>query len=93
MNKTYTLCFGDQEHDIEFGIEADIVYEPARISGPPEDCYPDASECTITSIMPMDGVSGYDDAAILEALDEQVGEDRIIEDLWEDYMARRFEGA
>ena len=97
MKATYTLMLGEgdaaEEIDVEFEIQADITYQPARISGPPEDCYPDESECEITSIRVMDTVEGHTDAEILKALEVQVGEDRIVEDLWDDYSASRDDAA
>ena len=88
MNVTYTLMLGEEEVDVDFNIEADITYEPARVSGPPEDCYPDSSECEITSIKVLSTVEGYTDKRILMELETQVDEDKIIDDLWEDYHSR-----
>lgn len=88
MNVTYTLMLNDDEIDVDFQIDADIVYQPAFISGLPENCYPDESSCDITEIKVMSTVDGIKDADILDALAKQVGDDKIIEDLWEDYMAR-----
>ena len=86
MNITYTLMLNDEEQDVDFVIEADITYQPARISGPPEDCYPDESECYITEIKVRYPVDGCSDEQILAALEKQVGEEKIKEDLWSDYM-------
>lgn len=93
MNITYTLMLDDEEQDVDFQIEADITYEPAYISGPPEDCYPDSSECDITSIKVMSQIDGLKDADILDALMTQVGEDTILNDLWADYMLDRASAA
>ena len=89
MKATYTLMLQGEEQDVDFEIEADITYEPARISGPPEDCYPDESECDITVIKVMSKIDGLKDADILDALATQVGDDTIINDLWDDYMLDR----
>ena len=89
MKATYTLMLQGEEQDVDFEIEADITYQPARISGPPEDCYPDESECDITEIKVMSQIDGLKDADILDALATQVGDDTIINDLWDDYMLSR----
>ena len=89
MNITYTLTFGDQEEDIDFDISADITYQPARISGPPEDCYPDESSCENIQIKVLSQIDGLKDADILDALETQIGEDKIVEDLWEDWQMSR----
>ncbi len=86
METTYTLMLGGEEQDVDFLIEADITYEPEYISGPPEDCYPDSSECTITSVKVLSQVDGFNDDQIIEALEKQIGEDKVVQDLWEDYM-------
>ena len=99
MNVTYTLSFPCehqsevgfvemQEIDVDFEISADITYEPAFISGPMDACYPDSSECDITEIKVMSQIDGLKDSDILDALATQVGDDKIINDLWEDYMER-----
>ena len=86
MTVTYTLMLHGEEQDVDFEISADMVYEPAFVSGPMDACYPDCSECTITEIKVMSQIDGLKDADILDALETQVGEDKIIEDLWADYM-------
>ena len=85
MNITYTIMLNGEEQDVDFDISADMIYEPAFVSGPMDACYPDGSECTITEIKVMSN-TGYPDAEILAELEAQVSEDTIIEDLWDDYM-------
>lgn len=98
MNITYTLTFPGcddgqpVEEDIDFQIEAAITYEPAYTTGLPENCYPDSSECDITSIKVM-SQHGIKDADILDALEKQVGTDTITNDLWADYMLDRASSA
>ncbi len=95
METTYTLLLSipgseweSEEVDVDFRIEADITYQPARISGPPEDCYPDESTCDIEDIKVMSQIDGLTDDDIIDALLKQIGEDKITEDFWEDYMSR-----
>ena len=46
------VTYKDQEMCLALDLEisADITYEPAKLSGPPEDCNPDNSECEVTEI-------------------------------------------
>jgi hypothetical protein len=89
MDITYTLMLGDDEIDVDFQIDADMTYAPARgMGGPWENSSPDESECDITEIKVLSDLP-FSDAVILDALETQVGEDKITEDLWEDYMDRR----
>lgn len=44
--------FGEGEYSqisVDIRICADMTWQPAKVSGPPEDCYPEESECNITS--------------------------------------------
>ena len=89
MNATYTLMLKDEEVDVDFQIEADMTYEPARgMGGPWEDSSPDCSECDITEIKVMSQIDGFTDREILDALESQIGEEEIIEDLWDNYRDR-----
>jgi len=88
MNITYTLMLDGEEQDVDFQIDADITYQEAYISGPPEDCYPAYGECDITEIKVLSTIDGLKDSDILDALDKQIGTDKITDDLWEEYMTR-----
>lgn len=85
MRRTYTVMLGDEEHDVTFNIHADISYQKAYISGPPEDCYPADESCEITDVDVLTSVQGFSDADLLDALEKQIGEERITDDLWDDY--------
>lgn len=78
-------------YEVEYRATADIFYQPAKVSGPPEDCYPAEGECNITSIVILD-ITGEDDnkdytkdqslvQKCLSALDQE----DIEECLWESY--------
>lgn len=99
MKKIYTLTFPGPddgqpcEYDVEFEITADMSYDPGNVSGPPERCYPPDSECEITEVKPMTTMDGLSDQDLIEALYAQVGEDKLEEDLWEDWQADRDDAA
>ena len=50
---THCLTIGDEE-DVEVEVEWEGYYEPARISGPPENCYPEESEMDILEVIRID---------------------------------------
>jgi len=95
MNKTYTLTFpcpdNDQpiETDVEFKITADITYDPGVYSGPLENSYPASGECDITEIKVLTKLDGLNNADIIDALTNQIGEDQLMDDLWEDWQLNR----
>lgn len=59
------------------GTTVDVTYEAfyqkAKVSGPPEDCYPAESELNLLSVNLLEG-------------DELPSRDRLIEACWEDFM-------
>ena len=56
----YTLYLNDQEEDEETEVTVKFTpgwYDPGRISGPPEDCYPpEVEDPDITSVKDEDDV-------------------------------------
>lgn len=50
---SFTIERGDNEIDLY--ITGDGYYDPGRISGPPEDCYPPEGDMEIVSIETDDG--------------------------------------
>ena len=36
---------------VDFTVVAELSYQPAQLSGPPENCYPDESECDLESLV------------------------------------------
>ena len=90
--ETYVYIFdGENEWEINVGISYDAVYQPAFISGPPEDCYPDESSMDITDMVILDDLpEGLTEAMVRSAAED--AQDRIIEEAWEDFDERRYEG-
>jgi hypothetical protein len=77
-----------QEIDVDFDITADIFYDPGVYSGAWENSYPASGDCDITEIKVLSKVDGLNDADILDALEKQVGTDKITDDLWADYHSQ-----
>ena len=49
--------FGEGEYEqisVDIRISADMSWQSAKLSGPPEDCYPEESECDITETKILD---------------------------------------
>ena len=61
---------------LDLDVTYSASYTPAKLSGPPEDCYPEDSECEVTSI-------AYGGEDITDLLSEKVLE-QIEAKVWED---------
>jgi hypothetical protein len=86
MLTTYTIELDGNEIDLT--IEYDAVYQPARISGPPEDCYPDESELDITDVMfdlPPDATCTEEQ--VIAFITQPVMEQKLEEACWEHFMS------
>lgn len=73
-----------EEHEIHVTVDYDAAYDPGRISGPPENCYPPESEMTINSITPTGALP--DGVAIDMANNRQL--ERIEEEAWEHFFRK-----
>jgi hypothetical protein len=75
-----------EEHEIEVRIEYDAVYEPAFVSGPIEDCYPDSSEMDLTEITSINDLpQGITDEMVQEAAENSI--DRLQQEAWDDFLS------
>lgn len=83
----YPLDNDGEEHEIEVRIHYDATYQAARISGPPDSCYPAESEMILTD---MDILSelprGITDKDVIAAADSD--EERIEDEAWTHYHSR-----
>jgi len=70
----------DDEVEVDITIHYSATYRPARISGPPEDCYPDESEL---DILDVSFNLMFDTEKVLKAIEKKW--DHIEELCWEDY--------
>lgn len=85
LDTTIYIYTSETDHEIPVRIDYDAIYQPARISGPPENCYPDESEMTINAIEPLGDLP----EGITQKILEEVAADMGIEDeCWEHYHSR-----
>ena len=72
------------EHEIEGGINYSAIYEPAKLYGAYEDCYPDSSEMDIDELVMLDTLpEGVTQAMVNVAAEYQM--ERIEAECWEHY--------
>ena len=75
---------------VEFSITADMTYQPAKVSGPPEDCYPDESEIDVTevkilSVKDAEGKEISLTPKLIKQLGEAIDPSDFYYDLWEEW--------
>jgi len=80
------LTHNGEEHEITVRISYDATYEPAFISGAPENCYPAYGEMDLTAVEAIgslpDGIThGMLTVAAVAA------NDRLEQEAWEDFMS------
>lgn len=71
------------ETEVGVVVDYDANYQPAKVSGPPEDCYPEDSEMTINSVTP-DTPDWPEE--IMNEIKSQ--EERFVDEAWEHYHSR-----
>ena len=81
-----------REHDIDATIWFNASYTRARVSGPPEDCYPEDSEFEIVRVDVDDeslpyGISKSDVEAVIEC--DETG--KFEQECWDEYMTQEEE--
>lgn len=88
MIKTYTLLLGDNEVDVEVEVYAERCYAPAKgLGGPWENSSPDESYCEVSEVKILTTVLGFSEDEVAQALDEQIGQGRLEDDVWQEFMA------
>lgn len=82
---------GDERYLVEYSVSAMCSHRPGRLSGPPEDCYPDESECEIEWIAVQAVTDSRDNPVSLDAEFETaiiaaLSQEEIEEKCWEAFM-------
>ena len=80
----------DTSYQVEYTVIGRVSYSPGKYYGPPENCYPDESECELTEIKItcVTGPAGEialdkcNIPGIIKILDEDILE----ENLWEEFQ-------
>ena len=80
----YIIAADGEEHEIPVTVDYDAEYDPGRVTGPWEDCYPPSGDMTINSIEP---VGEWPDGITLNMVsDMQL--DFIKDDAWNHYFRK-----
>ena len=86
----YVLDHDGADWGIAVGISYDATYEPGRLSGPWEDCYPASGDMDIHDIEIIDDLPlGITEQMVMDAC--ETARDRLEDESWEDYMDQRAE--
>lgn len=90
----YEVDLGEDTFIVDFSITADITYRPARVSGPPEDYYPEESEVDITEmkilgLWDMEGEEVTLTPELIKQLGEAIDPSDFYDELWEEW---KFQG-
>jgi hypothetical protein len=67
-------------YDVDLEVEADVYQQPSYVDGLPENCYPEESECIITSVKVLCGY-GQQDEFLLSLVDD----DWLTNKVWETF--------
>ncbi len=79
------------EHEIEITIWFDAYYQAAKISGPPEDCYPEEGELEIVKVE-VDGSAlpvGVSEADVIAGV---MDDGDMMDRCWDEYFDMREDG-
>ena len=80
------LTHNGEEHEITVRISYDATYEPAFISGAPENCYPAYGEMDLTAV---EAIGELPDGITLGMLTVAAvaANDMLEQEAWEDFMS------
>ena len=68
-----TQTLGDDEHEIAYTATVRVNYQPAKLYGPPENCYPDESEVDIESLVTVP--PGFENILDTDLIEDQAWEE------------------
>lgn len=81
------VTVSEENFTVRYEITAQMGYDPGRYSGPPENCYPEESECDITeaTFHVFDEDGNEVDEPLASAAIARVNEDDIEQKLWDKF--------
>ena len=82
MSRFETTVDGPEDEEIPVSVEYDAIWQPAKLSGPPDQCWPDESSMELTRIVDSDGWE-------VRLTDNQY--DRLVDEAWDDFHTKRME--
>lgn len=82
MSRFETTVDGPEDEEIPVSVEYDAIWQPAKLSGPPDQCWPDESSMELTRIVDSDGWE-------VRLTDNQY--DRLVDEAWDDFHTKRLE--
>ena len=77
----------NEEDEVMVYVEYDATYEPAYVTGLPENCYPDSSEMELTKITAIGKLPEGITQEMLTA-EAEADNDRLTQLAWDDYFEK-----
>jgi hypothetical protein len=91
----YYIYFHDEAYEVEVEVQYHAVYQPAKLNGPPDRCYPDESsmdieDITIVETRVLDLDTKADPPTLAQVMDYcDKHESKIKEECWNDFHDNR----
>jgi len=90
--RTATVRLGAREFDVAYTLKGKCYYDPGRISGPPENCYPPESDADLESVTVTgiweDGEDMLGLPGVVAAIEAELGNLPLDEYLLESYLSQ-----
>jgi hypothetical protein len=84
-----TVTVDGEEYTVSYTARGSAIYAPGRFTGPPEDCYPDESECDVKEVR-VTNVSNSDNESVIPEKERALydkcvaalDEEKVADELW-----------
>lgn len=85
-----TVDLEDDSYEVVYEVTADCWYQPAKLGGPPEDCYPEEGELDIVefkiTLIINSGGEHINSQELTKQCRAELDMDQIEEKVWERFM-------